>query len=640
MSILDQIEDLKKTQVRNSHCYEKRIRSLRQSGRDISIIKDGIRDVLGVLDNGCKSFVVYGEPQSGKTEFMIALTCKLIDLGLKTIFVIMNDNTELETQNFNRFSSCKELNPSPLTSDEVINTDINQLKAEEPRIIFCRKNSARLRKLLEATRFMKDRVVIDDEADYASPDRNINKINKDATAINDLVDQLINGAGGDGVYIGVTATPARLDLNNTFFNNSEQWVFLGSPNIYKGRNFFFPFTAEERKSSNYKLVKLPDGGDDPKTLRSATFRFLARASLLNLTRGEDKAYSMLIHTGGTVSEHEQDQKNVEKILSILKSTRKTKVKERYYNELEKVTTQILGQHPTDGITVIDILVHISTYIGQSNSLILNSKNDKTNVDRATNPTVRFTFAIGGNLVSRGLTFKNLLSFYFARDVKHKLQQNTYIQRARMFGYREYSEFFELAVPEKLFSDWANCFSDHEFSLKMAQAGTPFHLETGRTAVTDSASKDKQHVRVNRGGEWLVGEIFDLTDEIENILVERDDLNVLDKIHMLKEKGLILEEHFPNVALNYIDEKTHNVDADACLVLMDGNRIQNIESYKDGEAETISRKRSGIIDAIINKRKMYRGKLHYILPIRNKNDQARFIYRNILGDTIWHNAIRS
>lgn len=639
MSILDQIEEIKDSQENSASCFDKRLRALQEMGRDVSIIKDGIRDVLGVLDSGCKSFVVYGEPQSGKTEFMIALTCKLVDLEYKTIFVVMNDNTELETQNFDRFSSCKELNPSPVTSDEVISMDLKRIKAQETRIIFCRKNSSRLKKLLVATRFMKDRVVIDDEADYASPDRNINKANKDATKINELVGKLIGLENYNGIYIGVTATPARLDLNNTFFNNSEKWVFLRSPEQYKGRNFFFPFTANERKKSDYNLVKLPNAGDSPATLRKAVFRFLVRSTLLNLIKSEHDAYSMLIHTGGTISEHEQDQKSIEKILYVLKGKERNDVKERYFRELHDCAEKILSLHPVDNIAAIDILVQIDRYIGQSNVLILNSKNDKTNVDRAANPRVRYTFAIGGNLVSRGLTFNNLLSFYFARDVKHKLQQNTYIQRARMFGYRNYSSFFELAVPEGLFSDWANCFADHEFSLNMAKAGTPFHLETGRTSVTDAASKDMQNVRVNRSGEWLVGDLFQMNNEIENILTHRDDLNVLDKIHILKERGLISEDHFPNVALNYIEEKTHNVHADTCLVLMEGNKIQKIESYKDGDSDTVSRKRSGIIDAIINKRKIYKGKLHYILPITNKFGKARFIYRNMLGDTIWHNTFK-
>ena len=82
------------TSQKNAKCYEARIERLKQMGRDPSLIQQGIADVLRVLEQGHKSFVVYGEPQSGKTEFMIALVCKLLDMGRQTIFVVMNDNTE------------------------------------------------------------------------------------------------------------------------------------------------------------------------------------------------------------------------------------------------------------------------------------------------------------------------------------------------------------------------------------------------------------------------------------------------------------------------------------------------------------------------------------------------------------------
>ena len=75
------------------------------------------------------------------------------------------------------------------------------------------------------------KIIIDDEADYATPDRNINK-QKEATQINKKVGQL-GQVDSDGVYIGVTATPGRLDLNNTYLNDSTKWVYLESHEIIK-----------------------------------------------------------------------------------------------------------------------------------------------------------------------------------------------------------------------------------------------------------------------------------------------------------------------------------------------------------------------------------------------------------------------
>ena len=55
---------------------------------------------------------------------------------------------------------------------------------------------------------MEDRVIIDDEADYASPNAKINK--QDVTAINKFLAELGRFNRTDsGIYIGVTATPGQ-----------------------------------------------------------------------------------------------------------------------------------------------------------------------------------------------------------------------------------------------------------------------------------------------------------------------------------------------------------------------------------------------------------------------------------------------
>ena len=106
MSLQDFLDAL--DEEHKEFCYDKRISSVKQRGRETRHIENGIEEVERVLGRGVNSFVVYGEPQSGKTEFMIALACKLIDLDYQTIFVVMNDNTELESQNFDRFHAAPD----------------------------------------------------------------------------------------------------------------------------------------------------------------------------------------------------------------------------------------------------------------------------------------------------------------------------------------------------------------------------------------------------------------------------------------------------------------------------------------------------------------------------------------------------
>ena len=163
------------TQKHSNNRYKDRITSLKEKGFDSSHVENGVESVIEKLENGATSFVVYGEPQSGKTEFMIALTCALLDAGKQTIFIVMNDNTTLEIQNFRRFKDAPQINPTPMRHTEFLDLRDEDKKTKTQRVIFCRKNSKNLEKLITDTRFLEDRVIIDDEADYASPNSKIKK---------------------------------------------------------------------------------------------------------------------------------------------------------------------------------------------------------------------------------------------------------------------------------------------------------------------------------------------------------------------------------------------------------------------------------------------------------------------------------
>lgn len=622
-------------------CYPERIKSLIERGRNPLPIQKGIEDTLKVLEERTRSFVIYGEPQSGKTEFMIALVCKLIDLRYKTIFVVMNDNTELENQNFDRFHAAPELNPTPCRDFEIPGMSETELRVDKQRIIFCRKNSKNLQKLIHHCRFMKDRVVIDDEADYATPNSKINKA--EVTAINEHLGALGHlKSGQTGIYIGVTATPARLDLNNTYLNDSTKWIFLKSHDQYKGRTFFFPITAKEAKDSksDYQLVKMPDDQDNPIYLRNSVYRFLLRVAVLNLPNGSERtAYSMLIHTAGKTNDHEIDQQEVQRILGVLQNQDNKKFKS-YTEGLLKQATDLKNIHNIP-YTAVDLVMFVLNNIGKSEVLVINHKNDSANVRRAGQPKSLFTFAIGGNIVSRGLTFENLLTFFFSRNVKGKLQQNTYIQRARMFGNRPYSKYFELCVPNSLFEDWATCFNDHALSLKFAEAGTYMHVHSGRTQIVDKGAIDLENVTV-QNNERAVGSIFPLNAELEQAFLTKEVCKPLTLIKQLIEDGLIAQNCFPLPLIRYLEEVSASDESDILLVRRVEKGVpvlQNIERYEaDGDPDTITRKRGGIIHSMLNKRAEYKKHTHFILPIRNNNGEARLLYKATIGHSIYQNLM--
>ena len=87
-------------------------------------------------------------------------------------------------------------------------------------------------------------------------------------------------------------------------------------------------------------------------------------------------------------------------------------------------------------------------------------------------------------------------------------------------------------------------------------------------------------------------------------------------------------------LAYIAETSAKGSQDRIIVLKSGKNgvksIENINLYKDGDNATITRARGGIIQAVTNKS-------HYILPIKNDDGYARFLYKANLGNTILQNV---
>jgi len=635
MSILSNLED-------NSSSYLERVKFLKSQWDqdDVDKLESGVNQSLKNIKNGAKSFVIYGEPQSGKTEVMIALVCKLLDEKYETIFIIMNDNTELETQNFERFLKCKEISASPKSAVDICSMESSELKSGVQRIIFCRKNNTNLKNLIEACRFMKNRVILDDEADYASPDSNINK-DQDPTKINLLVGKLIKDNNDDGIYIGVTATPGRLDVNNTFLNKASDWVFLEPHKRYKGKDFFFPSNEKKiiKYDPNYKLVKLPEEGDDPKIIKEAIQRFLIRTAYINLNFMNDELLpmSMLIHTSGRVNAHEVDKKDVNKYLHILSLDKDSKKKEKFFVELDQICNKLFlsGEFNNEKTTKNEILMFINKHKNKTHVLLINSKQHKQNVQMACSPSALFTFAIGGNIVSRGLTFNNLLTFFFSRNVKGKLQQNTYIQRARMFGTRKYIEHFELCIPENLFTDWTHCFLDHELSLKLAKSGTYTHVQSKRTSIAPSSSIDKKHVFSTPDKETLVGDVFELNDKIIEYL--NKDLDPISIIKELKINKLIKEENFHEAFIEYLLEEVDDTRSNIGIVLGNRDEVVDIGGYRDADENTITRPKGGIIQATINKREKFNNFNHLIMPVKI-NKLCRFYYRGFLKKSLMENIL--
>lgn len=128
----------------NKTRYQKQIDRL--SGSDIIIDRfQKVTDrAIKNIHNGIRSFCIYGDPQSGKTEMMIVLTAKLLDKGQKIVIILINDDVNLLNQNSKRFSM-SDLDPTPKIYLEIIDPNVNI--GDQEWVIFCKKKFKRFAKI-------------------------------------------------------------------------------------------------------------------------------------------------------------------------------------------------------------------------------------------------------------------------------------------------------------------------------------------------------------------------------------------------------------------------------------------------------------------------------------------------------------
>jgi hypothetical protein len=587
-----------------SNQYKDRIEFLKSNRYDTSAIERTIeKTIKSFQSTDNKSFVIFGEPQSGKTEMMIALNAKLLDLGCNIIINLLNDSIELLEQNLSRFLEAN-LSPAPKQFSEMPK-NINVTSGKQ-WIIFSKKNARDLEKLNVSLSGIDNLVIIDDEADYASPNSKINR--GERTKINQLIQTLLSS---HGKYIGVTATPARLDLNNTFENNTDFWVNFESHLLYVGQDFFFPINGQvEYKLHTFDISPTNEGN----ILVDAILHFLCGVAEQHILRENKKNFTMLIHTSGNTTEHTRDCNIVENTISIL-SNPKDENFHHYKDNLIDIAKDYNSQDPSL------IAVFVLKNINRHKIVGINSKNTNLDITVISKPKAFFTFGIGGNKISRGVTFDNLLSMFFTRGIKGKMAQDTYIQRARMFGNRnEYKTFFQLWITNKLMSDWCTCFIFHKLAIQSALSGMgrPAWLSDNRSIPTSLSSIDKTTIDFYEGE--MSFDLFDYDKDVE--FMGNKDMTNIKRMEVLR--SYLSQACFPKYVQDYILANSVS-EEDVCFHRSAPFGIKKTMKYTPEEIANIRR-----IKGIFSYQEFQRGDRpnarHHLKIYFNAEGKARLFYK--------------
>lgn len=323
-------------------------------------------------------------------------------------------------------------------------------------------------------------------------------------------------------------------------------------------------------------------------------------------------YCMLVHTSGSKSDHTGDARIITDVFVTLADSRS-----RNFAKYVKELYDLAQKHFPDFADAV--VKYVLTNIDRNNVVVMNSNSSKqqANYINATNPSTLFTVAIGGNLVSRGITFDNLLTMFFTREA-HRMQQDTYIQRARMFGSRgSYLEWFQLHIPTSLYWEWQRCFVFHKLSIAAIRSGegVPLWLQDSRiTAVATSSIKAASV-------QWKSGEMFwdkfDLASQTRDWLVN-DPGEGMARVRRLRSE--IGTDLLPNYLVDFIENFLPYGDQSVVV-----HGVLDLTSrYSSADIDLIVRDKGFIGRNQLN-RARYQRALHHIYVITNPRGEARVYY---------------
>jgi len=434
--------------------------------------------------------LVIGDVQSGKTATYIGIVNKAADAGFKLVVLLTGGTESLRKQTQFRVDEGFLGKDSSVTAhDKVVGvgnypTQTQFLRgqgltthakdfvasslagqavhidpnADHPYVFVIKKNKTPLTNLItwlsgqfDEEQFDIPMLVVDDESDYASVNTNYRTTGDTSpTIINQKIRELL-ALTTRSSYMAFTATPfANVFIDHTSFDEAlkddlfphHYILALSSPSNYVGAKNYFGTSGEAATAG---LVDITDAHDTfpPKHKSHLAVPFLP-ASLAEAIR------AFVVASAIRIARNDQSPKSM-----LVNVSRFKNVQEQVYNlvthEFSRIKNaiEIHAQPPVTGPdehqVLIDLAETFSTYFADAQISwatardkllaavfdttveLVNSSRDKASDDKPRN-----MIAVGGDVLSRGLTLEGLTVSYFFRVVG---AADTLLQMARWFGYR-------------------------------------------------------------------------------------------------------------------------------------------------------------------------------------------------------------
>jgi hypothetical protein len=398
--------------------------------------------------------LVYGLVQSGKTGVLTVTGAMGADEGYRTIIILTSDNDPLYDQTLGRV---QEAFPG---IDIIGKNDFKDLDAFVQRIkggtcaIVTTKNASRLNTLIENFKTGKVRgltcLIIDDEADQATPNTRAGRADGTVSAINERISEL-RAFFDKNTYLQVTATPQALFLQTPGHSFRPKFTVLSHPgHDYVGGEDFFADDSKLVREFDLNDISILAPGPQPiprleisESLITALDTFMVGATYKR-TAEPDQNCAFLCHVSTRTSDH----KHIVDLLRTYKTSLAADLKGKNPKTIARLRTayeDLASTHEGLKASSFDTLLGAIEFF--SPGITVKLVNGQTDEDVAVRSP--YNLFVGGNKLGRGVTIRNLLVSYYGRHPK-KPQADTVLQHARMYGYRRKDiGLLRLFLPQEL-----------------------------------------------------------------------------------------------------------------------------------------------------------------------------------------------
>ena len=422
--------------------------------------------------------LVLGYVQSGKTANYTAVIAKAADAGYRFFIVLSGLNNALRNQTQKRLN--RDLiaqNPEQwITLTEAArdfreNTNVNSFLSDHQTMKVLgvvKKHKGRLERLLHWLRGARENVlrecpilVIDDEADQASPNAHPNPA--DRTAINAVLIDLLRHLP-KAAYVGYTATPfANLLIDPEPIEDLYPRDFI--IDLPRGEGYFGPeqifgrdpVEGEEGDagSDGLDMIRVVPSDELPMlqpptrdqrhgytpavvpSLETALLYFWMVTAARHV-RGQHLEHStMLVHTTQYTVVHNNFSPIVSRFRDHVaeraargESELLGRLRQLWEDEAAAVPADTFGER---SVSFDELLPRFCGVVEKTDVVVENSSSAiRLDYDVDEGEPGRIYIVIGGNVLSRGLTLEGLSVSYFVRSAS---AYDTLLQMGRWFGYR-------------------------------------------------------------------------------------------------------------------------------------------------------------------------------------------------------------